>query len=49
MYQVNGIPTPSMFNANIAQNIEKEGQNWLLMQVVLPFRGRNKWTSKYTH
>lgn len=23
----------------IAQNIEKEGQNWLLMQVVLPFKG----------
>lgn len=23
----------------IAQNIEKEGQNWLLMQVVLPFQG----------
>ena len=21
------------------QNIEKEGQNWLLMQVVLPFKG----------
>lgn len=21
------------------QNIEKEGQNWLLMQVVLPFQG----------